>query len=278
MRLSAGMTAVVTGAGGGIGRSLTVRLAAEGLRVVAADVEEAALDATAVLAGTPGVDVSTCVADVADPGAVEALADHAWTTFGGVDLLCNNAGVFQGGLLWECSTADVEWTLGVNLHGILNAVRAFVPRLIGQGTPAHVVNTASMAGLMTAAFTGPYTISKFAALAASECLAKDLAAVGAPITVSVLCPSLVATGIARSRRNRPAGLAAPLSESGAFVEQVLADTTATGLSADDVAAIVVEAVRRGDFLIPTRPSYAGQIGGRTEDLLALRLPRTPDID
>ena len=121
-------------------------------------------------------------------------------------VLCNNAGVFQGGLIWECTDADFEWTLGVNLLGILHGIRAFVPRMLAAGTEGHVVNTISMAGLATTPFSGPYDVSKFAAMAATECLAHDLASVGAPIKVSAVCPGLVDTGISRSRRNRPAEL------------------------------------------------------------------------
>ena len=271
------MTAVVTGAASGIGRALTRRLAVDGLAVVAVDVERGALETMVGDLGELAAAVTAVVADVADAAAVEALAERAWAVNGHVELLCNNAGVFHGGLLWEATPADMAWTLGVNLDGILNAARSFVPRLLAQGTPAHIVNTASMAGHMTAAFTGPYTISKFAAVAASECLAKDLAAVGAPISVSVLCPSLVATGIGRSRRNRPAGPAG-LSDSAAFVEAALTESTARGLDPDVVAGLVVEAIAAGDFLIPTRQSYRDQIAGRAEALVARRLPPTPVID
>ena len=107
---------------------------------------------------------------------VDALAEHAYETFGATDVLCNNAGVFAGGFMWERPPSDFEWTLGVNLWGILNAIRAFVPRMIAAGTPAHIVNTTSMAGMCTNAFSGPYTVSKFAAQAATECLAHDLRA------------------------------------------------------------------------------------------------------
>ncbi len=197
-----GKVAVVTGAGSGIGRALVRRFVAEGMRVVAADIEATALAETVDgLAGT-----SSFVTDVADFAAVDALAEHAFETFGSADVLCNNAGVFAGGFMWERPPSDFEWTLGVNLWGILNGIRAFVPRMLAAGTEAHIVNTVSMAGMCTNAFSGPYTVSKFAALAATECLAHDLRAIGAPIKVSAVVPAAVDTRIATSSRNRPDGV------------------------------------------------------------------------
>ena len=197
-----------------------------------------------------------------------------------VDVLCNNAGVFQGGLLWECTDADFEWTLGVNLWGILHGIRAFVPRMLAAGTEGHVVNTISMAGLATTPFSGPYNVSKFAAMAATECLAHDLATIGAPIKVSAVCPGLVDTEIARSRRNRPAALVTEQHEGGAFVEQALADGTAGSMSPDDVAALVVEARARGDgsWCRPARATPSSSpTGARTSWLAECREAR-PSTD
>jgi len=259
-----GKTAVVTGAASGIGRALAARLTAEGMHVVAADVEKDALE---------GAAADTFVVDVSDGAQVDALAAYAYERYGTVDVLCNNAGVFSGGLMWQRSIADFEWTLGVNLWGILHAIRAFVPRMLATGTPAHIVNTSSMAGLCTNAFSGPYTTSKFAALAATECLAHDLAATGAPIKVSALVPGAVATRIAASSRNRPAGLPPGGGDDAAFVEQTLEDfTREQGAQPDDVAALVVEAIRTDTFLVPTRPSYAEQIRTRADALAEKRLP------
>jgi NAD(P)-dependent dehydrogenase (short-subunit alcohol dehydrogenase family) len=271
----AGKTAVVTGAASGIGRSLARRWAAADMHVVLADVEEEALLATV---GELGGDVVGMAADVTSFDDVEGLASMAYSTFGAVDVLCNNAGVFQGGLLWECTDADFEWTLGVNLWGILHGIRAFVPRMLAAGTEGHVVNTISMAGLATTPFSGPYNVSKFAAMAATECLAHDLATVGAPIKVSAVCPGLVDTAISRSRRNRPEALVTDLSEGAAFVEQALADGTGGGMSPDDVADLVVEAVLEERFLVPTRPSYARQLRDRCDDLVERRAPRSPMFD
>jgi NAD(P)-dependent dehydrogenase (short-subunit alcohol dehydrogenase family) len=270
-----GKTAVVTGAASGIGRSLARRWAAERMRVVLADVEE---DALSTAVGELGGDVIGMATDVTSREQVEDLAAMAYGTFGSVDVLCNNAGVFQGGLLWECTDEDFQWTLGVNLWGILNGVRAFVPRMLAAGTEGHVVNTVSMAGLATTPFSGPYNVSKFAAMAATECLAHDLATVGAPIKVSAVCPGLVDTAISRSRRNRPAALATEQSDGASFVEQALSDGTAGSMSPDDVADLVVEAVREERFLVPTRPSYAQQLTDRCEDLVSRRAPRSPTFD
>jgi NAD(P)-dependent dehydrogenase (short-subunit alcohol dehydrogenase family) len=270
-----GRVAVVTGAASGIGRSLAGRLTVEGMHVVLADIEERAL--REAVAGIGG-DAVAFTTDVTSMASVEALAEFAYDTFGAVHVLCNNAGVFQGGLLWECSDADFEWTLGVNVMGIVHGVRAFVPRMLQAGTEGHVVNTVSMAGLATTPFSGPYDVSKFAAMAATECLAHDLASVGAPIRVSAVCPGLVDTGISRSRRNRPEDLDTPQSEGGAFVEQALADGTAGSMSPAAVADLVVDAIRTDDFLIPTRASYAQQLADRSEDLVARKLPRSPSFD
>ena len=280
MRDLGGRTAVVTGAASGIGRSLARRFAAEGMRVVIADVEDAALRETETLVRADIVDAQVIahVTDVTRLTAVEELADRAYEAFGAVDVLCNNAGVFQGGLLWECVDADFEWTLGVNLFGILHGVRAFVPRMLAADADAHIVNTVSMAGLATTPYSGPYDVSKFAAMAATECLAHDLAAIGSRIRVSALCPSLVATAIGTSGRNRPAPLASETTAAAAFVEQALTDSTAGGLHPDAVAGMVVEAVREEQFLVPTRESYVRQITDRADDLVARRAPRSPAFD
>ncbi len=275
MRDFEGKVAVVTGAASGIGRSLAGRLTVEGMHVVLADVEEPALREAVAGIGGDAVGFTT---DVTSAGAVEELAQFAYDTFGAVHVLCNNAGVFQGGLLWECSDADFEWTFRVNLMGIVHGVRAFVPRMLAAETEGHIVNTVSMAGLATTPFSGPYDVSKFAAMAATECLAHDLAAVGAAIKVSAVVPGLVDTGISRSRRNRPVDLDSPQSEGGAFVEQALADGIAGGMSPSAVADLVVDAIREEQFLVPTRPSYARQLAERTEDLVVKRLPRSPMFD
>jgi len=269
-----GKVAVVTGAGSGIGRALVRRFAAEGTRVVAADIEGVALAETvADLDHT-----SAFVADVSRFEDVDALAEHAYETFGSTEVLCNNAGVFTGGFMWERPASDFEWTLGVNLWGILNGIRAFVPRMLAAARPAHIVNTVSMAGMCTNAFSGPYTVSKFAALAATECLAHDLRAISAPIRVSAVVPAAVDTRIASSSRNRPDDLAGARSDDAVFVEQALTDLTTHGAPPEDVAGMIVDAVRTEQFLVPTKPSYAEQLRERYEALLDKQLPPMPSFD
>jgi NAD(P)-dependent dehydrogenase (short-subunit alcohol dehydrogenase family) len=268
-----GRTAVVTGAGSGIGRALAHRLVAEGMQVVAADVEASAVQETVATAPQDG-STTAHVVDVADADAVDHLADEVFATHGTLNLLCNNAGVFQGGLAWERSADDWAWALGVNLYGLIHGVQAFLPRMMDGGEPGHIVNTASMAGHVCAPYAGPYQVSKFAAYGYSESLGHDLAAVGSPIGVSVLCPSLVATDIATSGRNRPPSMPATGGDDIEFVEQMLGQTTAElGLDPTVVAGQVVAAVRAGEFFVPTNDDHRQWIEGHAEDLVARRLPQ-----
>jgi NAD(P)-dependent dehydrogenase (short-subunit alcohol dehydrogenase family) len=280
VRELAGRVAVVTGAASGIGRSLAARCAREQMSVVLADVERRRLEhAARAIDASDGATILPVVTDVADAESVAALAQRVFTELGAVHVLCNNAGVFQGGLAWECSPADYEWTFGVNVWGILHAIRAFVPRMLEQGEDAHIVNTASMAGLATTAYCAPYEVSKFAAAAVTECLAHDLAAVGAPIKVSLLCPGSVNTEIARSRRNRPEHLAATEENAAAaFVGDALAITTERGADPEDVAQLVIEAIREERFLVPTAPSYRAQILDRAAALADRNLPPSAMFD
>lgn len=271
-----GKTAVITGAGSGIGRALAVRCSAEGMKVVASDVEETALGETVGLCGEEAVGVPC---DVADAEAVERLAERSYETFGDVHLVCNNAGVFQAGVLWERTLEDWRWVLGVNVWGIIHGIRSFVPRMIARGVQGHVVNTSSLAGLVSNAFSGPYNVSKFAALGLSESLAHDLKANSSTIGASVLVPGSVNTRIAESERNRPAGLAEGLGADDArFVNQALHDMTATGADPAVVAGLVLDAVRTGQFMIPTSPGYDAQIEHRAEALVKRELPHGLPFD
>ena len=275
-----GRVAVVTGAASGIGRGLARRAAREGMRVVLADVEAPALDEAVAELATLGAEAIGVRTDVSREPDVRALADAAYERFGAVHLLCNNAGVFQAGVVWERTQADWDWVLGVNLWGILHGIRAFVPRLLEQGDDAHIVNTASMAGLISVAYSGPYVVSKFAAAALTECLAHDLRAQGSSIGVSCLVPGLVDTRIADSTRNRPDE---PPSEVTApdhhFVAQVLKEQTSTGgRHPDEVAAIVFDSVRSGQFWIPTTDGYDPLVRARYDALLARAMPPTAQFD
>jgi NAD(P)-dependent dehydrogenase (short-subunit alcohol dehydrogenase family) len=276
----AGRVAVVTGAASGIGRGLARHAATEGMRVVLADVEAAALDDAVADVRQLGADAVGVRTDVSRAEDVEALADQTFERFGSADLVCNNAGVFQAGVVWQRTQADWDWVVGVNVWGILHGIRAFVPRMLEQGTDGHIVNTASMAGLISVAYSGPYVVSKFAAAALTECLAHDLRAHGSGIGVSCLVPGLVDTRIADSTRNRPDE---PPSEVTApdhhFVAQVLKEQTSTGgRHPDEVAAIVFDAVRAGQFWIPTTDGFEPLIRRRYDALLDRAMPPPADFD
>ncbi|MGO8873804.1 MAG: SDR family NAD(P)-dependent oxidoreductase [Acidimicrobiales bacterium] len=274
-----GRTAVVTGAGSGIGRALTLAFAGEGMRVALADRDAPALAASvdALAALHPGTDVMARTCDVSDGEQVTALADAVFDAWGQVDVLCNNAGVFVGGLIWDRPAADFEFVLGANLWGILHGIRAFVPRMIAQGTDGHVVNTSSVAGLFGAPFEAPYAISKFAAFAATESLANDLVAVGSRIRASVLCPGMIATNIVDSERHRPERLATAVTEDQTFVTDYLARVVADGMDPSEVARLVVAAIRSGDFLVLTHDAYPPQLTARMAALVDRRLPEVPDF-
>ena len=267
--------AVITGAASGIGAALSVGFSAEGARVVAADIDLAGAAATAGAIGENAVAVEV---DVADRASVEALAEAAWDAFGQVDLLFNNAGVFQAGLMWERSPADWDWVLGVNVYGIINGVAAFVPRMIAQDTEGHIVNTASVAAFVAGGFSSPYVVSKCAAFSLTECLALDLAAVGAKIGASVLTPSAIDTAIAHTARVRSDRYGTDESEDNAFVVESLSKMTAAGISPADVVGPVMAGIRSGDFLIPTKPSYANQLQVRYDALLERKIPPTAEVD
>ena len=268
--------AVVTGAASGIGAALAEGLAAEGMRVVAADVDEAGAKR---VAGKVGSAVQARRVDVADADSVSALADYAFGEFGQVDLLINNAGVFQGGLCWERSAEDWDWALGVNLYGVIHGIRFFVPRMIAQDTQGHVVNTASVAAFVAGPAFSPYVVSKCSAFSLSECLALDLRAVEAKIGVSVLTPSAFDTGIATTARVRPDIYGVdPTPDGKGTVEALQGILTSAGIPPSEVVAPVVEGIRTGTFLIPTKPSYAAQIRSRMEALIERRLPEPLDVD
>ncbi len=282
MQIAAEQVAVVTGAGSGIGRALALHAAGRGMRVVAADIEQPRIDETVSLIEAAGGTAIAVRTDVSDGAEVQRLADTAFGEFGAVNLLCNNAGVFSGGLMWERSVADWDWVMGVNLYGIVHAVRSFVPRMLDSGEPGHIVNTASMGGLVTGAYSGPYYTSKFAAVGITDCLAQDLRTTGKPVGASVLVPSLIATDIGTSGRNRPEKFIDRTHEAGPdaeFVEQMLkSSTTEAGMPPAEVAQLVFDAIEAGRFWIPTKPSYHDQIKQRFDDMQALRLAVPPTLD
>jgi NAD(P)-dependent dehydrogenase (short-subunit alcohol dehydrogenase family) len=280
MRELQGRTAVVTGGASGIGFALADAVAAEGMQIAIADVEQAALDAAVErLAAAHGVDVLGVRTDVANGEEMDAFADAVFTRFGAVHLLCNNAGVGAGGTTWEVSEAEWQWVLGVNLWGVIHGIRAFVPRMVEGGDEGHIVNTASMEGLVATPAFAPYAASKFAVVAISETLFFDLLVQGSRLRASVLCPGWVSTRIHESDRNRPAALAdepAPADPDAEAMRElgrtVLGQLITTGMPADQVAAHVVDAVREERFYILTHEDWLPMLRERMEGILAGRNP------
>jgi len=271
--------AVVTGAASGIGLALAHAAARVKMRVVLADVERGPLDEAAAAVAAHGVETLAVPTDVSDAAAVEALAGRTIERFGAVHLLCNNAGVAISGPMWMHTLADWQWLLGVNLWGVIHGVRVFTPIMLAQGEPAHIVNTASIAGTVCAPGTGIYNVSKFGVVALSETLSLELEMFGAPVKVSVLCPGFVNTRILDSARNRPATLAdagppPPAQES---MEPVIRQLLATGQAPDDVAAAVFDAVRNERFYVFPNPVWKERIRERMEGMLEERNPDPAQI-
>ncbi|HLN15883.1 MAG TPA: SDR family NAD(P)-dependent oxidoreductase [Acidimicrobiales bacterium] len=273
MEQLAGKVAVVTGGASGIGRAVAHRLAREGMQLVLADIEEAPLQATERELADAGAAVTAKITDVTEPSSVEELRDHALARFGAVHLVHNNAGVGGGGgPMWMVPLADWHWTIGVNLFGVVHGIHTFVPLLVEQGE-GHVVNTASIAGLISPAFMGPYNASKHAVVTISETLHKELATAGSPVGVSVLCPGFVRTNIAESGRNRPDW--APAAESGragAEVEGAVTRLVAGGIEPEQVADAVCEAVQTDTFYILTHADSEPAVALRMHDVLERRAP------
>jgi NAD(P)-dependent dehydrogenase (short-subunit alcohol dehydrogenase family) len=263
--------AVITGGASGIGRAVADLAAAEGMKIVLGDIEEGPLkEAVDELAGQ-GAEAIGLVTDVADAASVRALRDSALDRFGAVHLVHNNAGIGLGGPIWEVSEEDWRWILGVNLWGVINGVAAFVPTLIEQGE-GHVVNTASIAGLIAAPFLGPYNATKQAVVSISETLFKDLQAVGAPIGVSVLCPGFVQTRIAESERNRPDWAPDRDAPGADELRGAVRSLVDGGIPPSMVAERVLDAVRTDTFYILTHPELDAAITTRFDDILARRAP------
>jgi NAD(P)-dependent dehydrogenase (short-subunit alcohol dehydrogenase family) len=250
--------AVVTGGASGIGFAMAERFLAEGMKVAIADVEAPALAAAAERLGADGrpssVDGSNVLAvrtDVTVWDEVEALAQAAYDRYGAVHVVCNNAGVVTRGAAWEQSLEDWQWVVGVDLWGVIHGVKAFVPRMLDSGEPGHVVNTASIAGLFAMPTIAPYNVAKVGVVALSETLHHDLRAAGASIGVSVLCPGVVPTRIGDSDRNRPEGAAAGAR----FETATQRQPPPTARTVEQVAELVVDAIRTDRFWILTHPEY-----------------------
>jgi NAD(P)-dependent dehydrogenase (short-subunit alcohol dehydrogenase family) len=262
-----GKVAVVTGGASGIGRAMAKRFVAEGMQVVIADVEAAPLEATAAEIGAIGV-----MTDVAEADSVAALADTVIERFGAVHVLCNNAGVGGGGRIRDLTLNDWKWVIDVNLWGVVHGLHSFLPHLLANGEGGHVVNTASVAGLVAGPGIGPYNAAKYGVVAISETLRAELAADGSPVGVSVLCPGYVTTNIFTSQRNRPAALRneAMKTTARAANREIAATALAQGLDPAVVADMVVDAIRAERFWVITHPEYLAAVEERTADIVAGR--------
>lgn len=283
MRDFDGKVAVVTGAASGIGLGLAERFAAEGMKVVLADVEQEALDAAVQSLRREERDVIGVRTDVSDAASVEALAKQTVATYGGVHVLCNNAGVATGAPnVWEYTLDDWQWVMGVNVMGVVHGLRAFVPLMLAGGEEGHIVNTASVWGLVPRG-GALYGVSKFAVVRLTEGLYYDLQAQGAKIGCSVLCPGAVATKIALSHRNRPGAVAE--GEPDAEAEraeatrrgEVISRWQEIGMPPSEVAGLVFDAIRDEQFYILTHPGVLDGVRVRMEDMLEGRNPSPQDF-
>jgi len=263
MRDFAGKTAFVTGGASGIGLALGVAFAQAGMKVMLADIETDAL-ASAVKSLEKLGPAEGVICDVADPSSVERAAKASWEAFGNVHVVCNNAGVAAGGGIDNISLDNWRWVLDVNLMGVLHGIRAFLPHMRAHGEGGHIVNTASMAGMISGMGFSPYSASKFAVVCMSEGLAPQLKPLG--IGVSVLCPGFVRTGIGESGRNRPQRYGPtptldPASPAAAFVAEI-ARRLQAGLEPVAVAARVLAAIRNDELYVFTHPEMRGEVEQR----------------
>jgi NAD(P)-dependent dehydrogenase (short-subunit alcohol dehydrogenase family) len=284
MKQFKGRTAVITGAGSGFGLETARLAAAQGMNLVLADVQQDALDRAAGELSASGVPLIARRVDVAKAAEVEALGEVARERFGAPHLVFNNAGVGAGGLIWEHTLKDWEWVVGVNLMGVAHGVRVFTPMMLdaAKADPAyegHIVNTASMAGLLNAPNMGVYNVTKHAVVAMSETLYQDLRLVTDQIGASVLCPFFVPTGIHQSHRNRPV----EFRQSGArptksqLIAQAMSDKAVTSgkVTAAQVAQLVMNAVRDGQFYVYSHPRSLASVQTRLEDVVLGRNPTDP---
>jgi NAD(P)-dependent dehydrogenase (short-subunit alcohol dehydrogenase family) len=272
-----GKVAVVTGAASGIGRALAEKSVQEGMNVVLADVEEHALRQTEAELKADGAQVVAVRTDVSRAQEVEHLAQFTFQTYGAVHLLFNNAGVSAGTTTWESSLVDWQWVLGVNLWGVIYGIHAFVPRMLEQNSEGHIVNTASAAGLVSGPGGGLYKVSKHGVISLSETLALELAARGARLKASVLCPEWVNTRILDAERNRPAafqnaGQEQIMSPEQVAMKEAMRSQVQAGLSPSQVAEQVFEAIRQETFYILTHPATSQAAQLRMEAILQQRMP------
>jgi NAD(P)-dependent dehydrogenase (short-subunit alcohol dehydrogenase family) len=266
----AGKTAVVTGAGSGMGKAFALRWGAEGMNVVIGDVQQDALDATVAELSSAAVPVLGLRTDVSRLSDIEALADAAESRFGPIHLVNNNAGVegYLDGPIWEATAKDWDWTLSVNLMSVIYGVRTFVPRMLAHGEPGHVVNTCSMTSVIAAG--NMYGICKHAILALTEVLAADLKAAGAPIGATGLCPGIIATNLFHGSRNRPQAQTndSGMSSSGAALRESMHATLSKGMPPAEVADKLVTAVRENALYLLTDHEWDSRVAARHEAIMA----------
>lgn len=276
-------TAVITGAGSGFGLEVARIAARRGMNLVLVDVQADALDKAA--AEFQDVEVLARVVDVAKAEPMQALADAVQQRFGAPHFVFNNAGVGSGGLIWENALSDWEWVLGVNLMGVVHGVRLFTPMMLAaaKADPSysgHIVNTASMAGMLNPPNMGVYNVSKHAVVSLSETLYQDLSLVTDQVHASVLCPFFVPTGISQSHRNRPGEFAAAKPTKSQLISQAQTDKAVSSgkLTAADVAAMVFDAIDHNKFYIFSHPQALAGVQTRLEDVMLLRNPSDPFAD
>jgi len=275
-------TAVLTGAGSGFGLECARIAAQRGMNMVLVDIQQDALDAADAEIRAAGARTLARRVDVSKPEDMDRLAEEVKAAFGAPHFIFNNAGVGAGGLIWENSVKDWEWVLGVNLWGVVNGVRSFTPMMLdaARRDPAyqgHIVNTASMAGLLTPPNMGIYNVSKHAVVALTESLYQDLKLVTDQISASVLCPYFVATGIHNSERNRPADMPAAELTASQRIQQAMTDkATGSGkVTAADVARKVFDAIEQDQFYVFSHPRALGNVKSRTDAIVNIQNPPDP---
>ena len=277
-----GKTAVLTGAGSGFGLECARIGAKLGMNLVLVDVQQDALDAATKEMQAAGAKVLPFKLDVSNASEMEAMGAAVLARFGAPHLVFNNAGVGSGGLIWENSVKDWEWVLGVNVMGVAHGVRIFTPMMLEAARQdatwqGHIVNTASMAGLLNAPNMGVYNVSKHAVVSLSETLYQDLALVTDQISASVLCPFFVATGISQSHRNRPSELRGSKPTQSQLIGQAMSEKAVSSgkVSAADVAQLVFDAVASNQFYIYSHPKAIKSVQTRLEDIVQTRNPTNP---
>jgi NAD(P)-dependent dehydrogenase (short-subunit alcohol dehydrogenase family) len=274
-----GKVAVITGGASGLGRAIADVCVREGMKIVIADIEDRTLQqATSEIQGM-GAEVIGIKCDVSKTADVQRLADKTYESFGGCHLLFNNAGVAGGKRAWETTEADWKWEMGVNLWGVIHGIRIFVPRMLASGEEGYVINTASVAGLLTPTMSASYNVTKHGVVALTETLYHDLNEVGAKIHAAVLCPAYVNTGIGESARNRPADLKNAEEKISADQQaryELLKQALLKGKkTAADVAEDVFAAIAEDKFYILTHPRILPSVQMRMEEIIAQKNPTNP---